>query len=42
MLADQHDEWTIARLCLSEALMALLDTTCNTDNAPPVGELVEG
>jgi putative transposase len=42
VLADQRDEWTIARLYLSEASMALLDKTCDVDQAQPVGELVEG
>jgi putative transposase len=42
VLADQHDEWMIARLYLSEASMALLGKTCHTDNVQPVGELVEG
>lgn len=42
VLADQHDEWAIARHYLSEASMALLDKTCHTDNAHPIGQLVEG
>ncbi|MGA9275844.1 IS256 family transposase [Ilumatobacter sp.] len=42
VLADQHDEWMIARHYLSETSMALLDKTCHTGDAPPVGELVEG
>lgn len=42
VLADQHDEWTIARHYLSEASMALLDKTCHTDNAQPTGELTAG
>jgi putative transposase len=42
VLADQHDDWIVARLYLSEASMALLDKTCHTDETQPVGELVEG
>ena len=42
VLADQHDEWAIARHYLSEASMALLNKTCHTDDAHPIGELVEG
>ncbi len=42
VLADQHDEWTIARHYLSDASMALLDKTCHTVEAYLVGELVEG
>ena len=41
VLADQHDEWTIARHYLSDASMALLDKTCHTVEAHLVGELVE-
>ena len=42
VLADQHDEWAIARHYLSEASMALLNKTCHTDDAHPIGELIEG
>ena len=42
VLADQHDDWIIARHYLSEASMALLDKTCHTDTAQPLAELVEG
>ncbi len=42
VLADQHDDWIIARHYLSEASMALLDKTCHTDTAHVVGELIEG
>ena len=42
VLADQHDEWSIARKYLSETSMALLDQTCNTDHVQPAGELTNG
>ena len=35
VLADQHDEWAIARRYLSEASMDLLDQTRNTDPVTP-------
>ena len=31
VLADQHDEWAIARRYLSEGSMQQLNDTCNTD-----------
>ena len=40
VLADQHDEWAVARRYLSESSMAAL-TACHTDNAQPV-ELTPG
>ena len=42
VLAEQHDEWAIARHYLAESSMALLNKTCHTDDAHPIGELIEG
>jgi transposase-like protein len=42
VLADQHDEWVIARHYLSETSMALLEQPCQTDTAQPAGELTGG
>ena len=42
VLADQHDDWIVARIYLSETSMALLDKPCHTDTAQPIAELVEG
>ena len=40
ILADQHDEWAVARRYLSETSMAALNS-CHTDSAQPV-ELTPG
>lgn len=42
VLADQHDEWVIARHYLSETSMALLEQPCQTDTVQPAGELATG
>ena len=39
VLADQHDEWAVARRYFSEASMAKLNTICDTDPASPQLEL---
>ena len=41
VLGDQHDEWSIARKYMSDTSMALLDKTCHTVEAQPLGELTE-
>jgi putative transposase len=37
VLADQHDDWIIARRYLTDSSLAELDATRNTDRAPATG-----